>query len=145
MTNPTTTTTTRADGRPVLPCPPPPAGADVKADLADRQPRPRTLGDVFLSRQFPLGDRGAGWLAALVTHAGAVTCWRPEHPTTISAAGLALVVIGDGETVHALAVDTISATTSATAIVDRGQWTGAGWLAVDPSGLVSALAIADAR
>ena len=145
MTQHSTTTTNGRDGRPLLPCPPPPAGVDAKADLADRQPRPRTLGDVFLSAQHEVDGRGVGWLAALVSHAGSVTAWRPEHPTTARVAGLALVIVGDGETVHALAVDTVAATTSATVLVDRGAWTGTGWLAVDPTGLVSALALADAR
>ena len=131
-----TTTTTTRDGRPLLPCPAPPAPSVS---------HPRSLGDVFLSAQHELGERGAGWLGALVTHAAEVTCWRPEHPSTARTAGLALVVVGTGERVHALSVDTINATTSATVIVDRGAWSGAGWLTVDPTGLVSALAIADAN
>jgi len=127
----TNSTQTTSDGRPVL--------------QVQSPQRPRTLGDVFIARQFPLGDLGAGWLGALVTAGENVQCWRPEHPTTAATAGIALVVIGAGDRVHALAVDTICATTSPVSVVERGDWTGQGWLAVDPVGLVAALAIADLR
>ncbi len=109
------------------------------------EPRPRTLGDVYMSKQYPLGERGAGWLGALVTHSENVECWRPENPTSKRTAGLALVLIGDGDTVHALSVDTIDATTSTVAMIERGDWDGSGWVLVDPVGLCSSLAIADAR
>ena len=112
---------------------------------AQPEPQPRTLGDVYMSKQYPLGERGAGWLGALVTHSENVECWRPENPTSKRTAGLALVLIGDGDTVHALSVDTIDATTSSVAMIERGDWDGSGWVLVDPVGMVSSLAIADAR